>query len=67
VAVDWHRVQTGSIQIREAGLYLECDADDLSDCFQFNAKPSAFRKIIAPHDAKFFLNYKGKLENPDDD
>jgi phospholipase C len=47
--------------------YADAYADDLSDCFQFNAKPRAFRKIIAPHDAKYFLNYKGKLEDPDDD
>jgi phospholipase C len=47
--------------------YADAYADDLSDCFQFNAKPRAFRKIIAPRDANYFLNYKGKLEDPDDD
>jgi hypothetical protein len=41
-------------------------ANDLSDCFQFNAKPRAFQKS-SHHDASYFPNYKGKLEDPDDD
>jgi phospholipase C len=47
--------------------YADAYADDLSDCFQFDAKPRPFRKIHAPYDAKYFLDYKGKLLDPDDD
>jgi phospholipase C len=47
--------------------YADAYADDFSDCFQFDAKPRPFRRIIARHDANYFLHYKGKLEDPDDD
>jgi phospholipase C len=36
--------------------YADAYADDLSDCFNFNQRPTAFRKIAAPYDANYFLN-----------
>ncbi len=42
-------------------------SDDLMDCFNFNQKPRAFRKIAAPLGASYFLNYKTPLSAPDDD
>jgi len=46
--------------------YADAMADDLSDCFDFH-KHNRFRKIPAPHDAKYFLNDKTPPEDPDDD
>jgi hypothetical protein len=37
------------------------------DCFNFNQKPRAFRKIAAPLGASYFLNDKTPLSAPDDD
>jgi phospholipase C len=47
--------------------YADAYADDFSDCFQFGGEPRAFRPIVAPQGPEFFLNYKGKLHDPDDD
>jgi phospholipase C len=46
--------------------YADEFADDLSDCFDFH-RHSGFRKIRAPHDAKYFLNDKRPATDPDDD
>jgi len=39
----------------------------LSDFFNFQQPPSTFTTIRAPYDASFFINYKGKAQDPDDD
>jgi phospholipase C len=46
--------------------YADSVADDLSDCFNFH-RHNTFRKIRAPHDAKYFLNDKRPPTDPDDD
>jgi phospholipase C len=46
--------------------YADSQADDLSDCFDFNRR-HAFRKISAPRDAEYFLNDRTPLVGPDDD
>jgi phospholipase C len=40
--------------------------NDLSDCFDFH-RHNMFKKINAPHDAKYFLNDKRAPTDPDDD
>jgi phospholipase C len=40
---------------------------DLSDCFDFNQTPLAFKKIAAPLDARHFLEDKTQPTDPDDD
>ena len=47
--------------------FADAYADDLSDCFDFKAKPHAFHKIAAPYDANFFLHYAEPPTDPDDD
>jgi phospholipase C len=47
--------------------YADARADDLSDCFQFNEKPSEFHKIPARRDANFFIHYKQPPGDPDND
>ena len=47
--------------------YADAYADDLSDCFQFNAAPRAFHPIRAPYDASYFLNHTESPGDPDDD
>jgi phospholipase C len=46
--------------------YADSRADDLSDCFDFH-RHNQFRKIVAPHDAKFFIEDKAPPTDPDDD
>ncbi len=46
--------------------YADALADDLSDCFDFH-RHNVFRKIAAPHDAKYFVNDKTPPTDPDDD
>jgi phospholipase C len=46
--------------------YADALADDLSDCFDFH-RHNLFKKIQAPHDAKYFLNDKSTPEDPDND
>jgi phospholipase C len=46
--------------------YADTLADDLSDCFDFH-RHNTFKKIPAPHDAKYFLNDKSTPEDPDND
>jgi phospholipase C len=41
-------------------------ADDLSDCFNFNAR-NRFQRISAPHNAKYFVNDKTPVTDPDND
>jgi hypothetical protein len=40
---------------------------DLSDFFNFSQTPLQFTQVPAPHDAKFFINRKGKPTPPDND
>jgi len=47
--------------------YADAYADDLSDCFQFDAAPRAFHPIPAPHDASYFLHHTEPAADPDDD
>ena len=47
--------------------YADSRADDLSDCFDFDAAPSVFRAIAAKFDAVHFLNDKRPPLDPDDD
>jgi phospholipase C len=47
--------------------YADAYADDLSDCFRFDAAPRAFHPIPAPYDASYFLNHAEPLGDPDDD
>jgi len=47
--------------------YADAHADDLSDCFNFNQPPIAFKTINAPLDAAHFLNDKRPKTDPDDD
>jgi phospholipase C len=42
-------------------------ANDLSDCFNYNAKPRAFKLIRAPYPAKYFLDRPPDYRPPDDD
>ena len=42
-------------------------ADDLSDCFNFQAAPQPFRKIRAPYSASYFLSLPPDTRNPDTD
>jgi phospholipase C len=46
--------------------YADALADDLSDCLDFH-RHNLFKKIPAPHDAKYFLNDKSTPEDPDND
>ena len=47
--------------------YADSQADNLSDCFNFNQVPLSFQVIAAPHDAKYFLNDTSPPQPPDDD
>jgi phospholipase C len=47
--------------------YADAAADDLSDCFDLNQSPIAFKTINAPLNAAYFLNYDGPRTDPDDD
>jgi phospholipase C len=47
--------------------YADADADDLSDCFDYNQTPLTFQTIVAPMDAKHFLEDKTPPTDPDDD
>jgi hypothetical protein len=43
------------------------NADDLSDCFNFNQTPLKFQAIPAAVSAKQFLNDRRPPTDPDDD
>jgi phospholipase C len=47
--------------------FADADADDLSDCFDYNQTPLVFQNISAPMDAKHFLEDKTPPTDPDDD
>ena len=47
--------------------YADATADNLSDCFNYNQKPTTFRTIAAPFDAAHFLNDQRPPMSPDDD
>jgi len=47
--------------------YADVDADDLSDCFDYNQTPLKFQTIAAPLDAQHFLEDKNPHSDPDDD
>ena len=47
--------------------YADAHADDLSDCFDFNQAPIAFKPISAKFNAAHFLNDKSPKTDPDDD
>jgi phospholipase C len=47
--------------------YADADADDLSDCFDYNQTPLAFHTIAAPLDASHFLHDTRPPTDPDDD
>ncbi len=47
--------------------YADQDADDLSDCFDFNQVARRFQKIKAPVDANYFLNDPTPPTDPDDE
>jgi phospholipase C len=47
--------------------YADADADDLSDCFDYNQTPLTFQRIAAPLDAKHFIEDKTPPTDPDDD
>jgi phospholipase C len=47
--------------------YADADADDLSDCFDYNQTPLTFQTITAPLNAKHFLEDKTPPTDPDDD
>jgi phospholipase C len=47
--------------------YADAPADDLSDCFNFNQKPTQFKTISAPLKADYFLNDRRPPTDPDDD
>jgi phospholipase C len=42
-------------------------AGDLSDCFDFQSRPHAFRNIAAPDPAGYFLRQPDHPQSPDDD
>ena len=45
----------------------DVDANDLNDCFNFNAKARPFKRIVAPYDASYFIAQPRVRKNPDDD
>jgi phospholipase C len=47
--------------------YADADADNLSDCFDYNQMPLAFHTIVAPLDAGHFLHDTRPPTDPDDD
>jgi phospholipase C len=47
--------------------YADADADDLSDCFDYNQTPLVFQNISAPMDGKHFLEDNTPPTDPDDD
>jgi phospholipase C len=47
--------------------YADANADDLSDCFDFQQTPLMFHSIAATYDAAYFLTHKLPAEGPDDD
>ncbi|HEY9086499.1 MAG TPA: alkaline phosphatase family protein, partial [Candidatus Tyrphobacter sp.] len=47
--------------------YSDARADDLSDCFDFNAAPSPFQPIAAPLPASYFEHLPPDHRSPDDD
>jgi phospholipase C len=47
--------------------YADADADDLSDCFDYNQAPLTFQTVVAPMNAKHFLEDKTPPTDPDDD
>jgi phospholipase C len=47
--------------------YADAYADDLSDCFQFEAAPSKFRNILTPRNSSYFLNRTELSGDPDRD
>jgi len=47
--------------------YADVDADDLSDCFDYNQTPLKFQTIAAPLGAQHFLEDKNPHSDPDDD
>jgi phospholipase C len=46
--------------------YADSRADDLYDCFQFDAAPQAFHAIQTPHDANYFVHHTEPPGDPDD-
>jgi phospholipase C len=47
--------------------YADADADDFSDCLDFNQTPLTFQTIAAPMNAQHFLNDKTPPTPPDND
>ncbi len=47
--------------------YADANADDLSDCFDYNQSPLPFHTIAAPMDANHFLRDTSPPADPDDD
>ncbi|PYV55075.1 MAG: hypothetical protein DMG98_16530 [Acidobacteria bacterium] len=47
--------------------YADANADDLSDCFNFQQTPLVFQPVAARYDAAYFLSHKLPAEGPDDD
>jgi phospholipase C len=47
--------------------YADARADDLTDCFNFNQTPTAFKSIPAAYTAEHFLNDRRPATDPDDD
>ena len=47
--------------------YADANADDLSDCFNFQQTPLTFQPITAKYDAAYFLSHNLPAEGPDDD
>jgi phospholipase C len=47
--------------------YADADADNLSDCFDYNQTPLTFQTIKAPLDANHFLHDTTPPTDPDDD
>lgn len=47
--------------------YADAYADDLSDCFQFQAAPRKFRNFHTPRDASYSLNHIEPPGDPDSD
>jgi phospholipase C len=46
--------------------YADSRADDMYDCFQFNAAPNAFHPIHTRYDASYFLRHRERPGDPDD-
>ncbi len=47
--------------------YADARADDLGDCFDYSQSPRAFRTVLAPLNAQYFLEDRRRPEDPDND